>query len=120
MRGRIGWIIAAGLLLGACMVSDERLGSFVADTANYQVQTCPQLAATERGLKQRLTELDDLMRKAATGTGGSVVNAIAYRPEHITTQGSFDAVRKVQAEKNCAAEEAAVTLPPPAKPKSKR
>jgi hypothetical protein len=117
MWGRIGWIVAVGLLLAACAVSDGRLGTFVADTANYQVLTCKQLAGKERELKGRLTELEDLMRRAATGTGGSVVNAIAYRPEHIATQGSLDAARKVQAEKNCAAEtagDAPASLPPPA------
>lgn len=101
MWARIGWTAAAGLLLGACAMSDEKLGSFVADTAAYQVMTCPQLAMAEAGYRTRLAELDGLMRKAAQGTGGGVVNAIAYRPERIATQGSLDAARKVQAEKNC-------------------
>jgi hypothetical protein len=39
--------------------------------------------------------------KAEADTGGSVVNALAYKPEHISVRGSLDQVRRVEADKNC-------------------
>jgi hypothetical protein len=41
------------------------------------------------------------MKKAESDTGGAVVNAVAYKPEHISVRGSLDQVRRVQVEKNC-------------------
>ena len=108
-------MFAAAVLLAGCAVSDEKLGSLVADSAQYEVYTCPQLAGQETALKTRLAELDTLMAKAAADTGGAVVNAVAYRPEHITVRGSLDVVRRVRAEKNCPPPE----LPPAAKPETK-
>ncbi len=41
------------------------------------------------------------MKKAEADTGGSVVHALAYKPEHISVRGSLDQVRRVEADKNC-------------------
>ena len=100
---------AALLALLTCgfAISDQQLGAYVGDRATYEGYSCTQRAAQETAFKTRIEELDGLMAKAARDTGGSVVNAVAYRPESITAHGSLDAVRRVQAEKNC---------PPPAPP----
>jgi hypothetical protein len=113
-------MLAAGLLVGGCALSDARLGAMVSDTAEYEVLTCEQLGKKEAELKTRLAELDGLMQKAATGTGGGVVNAIAYRPEHITAQGSLDSVHRVEAEKGCHTEAPAASASPPPRPGRRR
>lgn len=96
-------IVAAAFaaLLGGCAISDERLGAFVSDRAQYELYTCDQLETQETTLTARLAELDTLMKKAEMDTGGSVVNVVAYKPEYITVRGSLDQVRRVAADKNC-------------------
>ena len=116
-RGLAAATVAA--LLCGCAVSDDKVGALLADPMQYEFYTCQQLAANEAAQKTRLQELDGLMAKSASGAGGSVVNAVAYRPEYVTVTGQLNAVRHVQAEKNCPPPPApaAPTAPPkPAKP----
>ena len=100
------------ILLGGCGMSDERLGRFVADPAQYELYTCEQLVVQEKKYAERLAELDVLMKKAEADTGGAVVNAVAYKPEHISVRGSLDQVRRVELEKKCEPPQAAKPTAP--------
>lgn len=101
MRVTMSVAAALAILLGGCGMSDERLGRFVADPAQYELYSCEQLVIQEKKYADRLSELEALMKKAESDTGGAVVNAVAYKPEHISVRGSLDQVRRVQVEKNC-------------------
>jgi hypothetical protein len=94
--------VLAGLL-GGCGMSNEELGRFVADPAIYEVYTCDQLVAQDKKFADRLAELDVLMKKVEADTAGSLVNAVAYKPEYISVRGSLDQLRRVEAEKKCEA-----------------
>ena len=93
--------ISLAILLGGCAMSDQQLGRLVADPAQYELYTCDQLIAQDQKYAERVAELDALMKKAESDTGGAVVNAVAYKPEYISVRGSLDQVRQVEAEKNC-------------------
>jgi hypothetical protein len=94
-------VLALIVSLGGCAMSDERLGAMVSDRALYEVSSCDQLVVQEKTFADRLAKLDALMKKAGNDTGGSVVNAVAYKPEYISVRGSLDQVHAVQADKHC-------------------
>ena len=99
----LGVAVAVLALLAGCGMSDERLGRLVSDPAPYEVYTCEQLVTQEKTFADRVAELDALMRKVEADSAGSLVNAVAYKPEYIAVRGSLDQVRRIEAEKNCQA-----------------
>jgi hypothetical protein len=110
-------VLAAALasLLGGCAMqsnaTDDKVGSYMVSPGKYQFYTCAHLAAATVTFKTRERELEALMAKAGTDSGGRFVASIAYRPEYIQVRGNLIEVRKVEAEKNCPAV-AAVEAPP--------
>jgi hypothetical protein len=49
--------------------------------AKYDLFDCKELEAARKSLASQAVELEGLIAKAETGTGGSVVAEMAYRPE---------------------------------------
>lgn len=90
--------------------NEERMGSFFVAPGKYQFYTCAHLTQATIGLKHREKELEGLIAKAGTGAGGSVVSAVAYRPELLQVRGGLAEVRREEASKNCPP--AAVEAPP--------
>lgn len=89
----------AGCATGS--TNEERMGSFFVAPGKYQFYTCGHLTQATNGLKQREKELEGLIAKAGTGSGGSFVSAVAYRPEILQVRGNLAEVRREEAAKNC-------------------
>jgi len=46
-------------------------------------------------------ELEGLMAKAESGAGGTLINAVGYRPDYLKVRGEQHALEKTAREKNC-------------------
>src|SRR5262249_24095695 len=81
-------------LLAACAseISNPLLGGFLADPGQYEFYSCEQIAGHRVGLKAREQALKQLMDKAEKGTGGAVVNVIAYKGEFAAVQGQLEVI----------------------------
>ena len=110
-------LLAAGLL-GGCAISDDKAASLLVAPGDYDLNSCPQLAVTYAGLKVRRVELEGLMAKAESGAGGTLINAVGYRPDYLKVRGEQHEIEKTAREKNCdlsavpaGAEPASVAMP---------
>jgi hypothetical protein len=83
-----GAVLALALMLSGCadMGGDAWTTAF-ADPAAYELYDCKQLEPVRKSLAAREAELQGLMAKAQTGTGGPVVSELAYRNDYITVRG---------------------------------
>jgi hypothetical protein len=80
-------LFACGPGLGGCAGMGDSLTTAFADPAKYELYDCKQLEAERKALAGRAAELQGLMAKAETGTGGVVVAELAYRNEYIAVRG---------------------------------
>ena len=94
----IAALIAAGL---AGCASEDTAGRFLVEPDKYVLYSCTEIAATMQGNAARQRELEGLMAKAVSGTGGQFVSNVAYRPEYIQLRGEMNELRRSFAEKKC-------------------
>ncbi|MET4294472.1 hypothetical protein ABIB06_005678 [Bradyrhizobium sp. LB8.2] len=80
-------LVAAGLALSGCAGMSETVAPAFADPAKYELYECKQLESERKTLATRTADLQRLMDKAQTGTGGAVVSELAYRNEYISVRG---------------------------------
>jgi hypothetical protein len=66
----------------------ETVAPAFADPAKYELYDCKQLEGERKALAARTAELQKLMDKAETGTGGAVVSELAYRNDYVAVRGS--------------------------------
>jgi hypothetical protein len=88
-------------LAGCGSISDQTAASALVSPGKYSLYTCPDIEQRARTVRTRLLELEQLMTRAERGTGGELVNAIAYRTEYLQMRGELDELAKSTAEKNC-------------------
>ncbi|UVO39601.1 twin-arginine translocation pathway signal [Bradyrhizobium arachidis] len=81
-------LVAAGFALSGCAGVSETIAPAFADPAKYELYDCKQLEGERKALAARTTELQKLMDKAETGTGGAVVSELAYRNDYVAVRGS--------------------------------
>jgi uncharacterized membrane-anchored protein len=81
-------LLAAGLALSGCTSMSETIAPAFADPARYELYDCKQLEGERKALARRTEELQKLMDKAETGTGGVVVSELAYRNDYVAARGS--------------------------------
>ena len=81
-------LLAAGVALSGCAGMSETVAPAFADPAKYELYDCKQLEAERKGLAARTADLQKLMDKAETGTGGAVVSELAYRNDYVAVRGS--------------------------------
>jgi hypothetical protein len=98
---RAALAFGAALSLGACSTAAVDESTFFADPARYDLYDCRQLAEVRKQQSDRVDELKRLMAKAETGTGGSVVSELAYRPDYATAQASLKLANRVWNENHC-------------------
>jgi hypothetical protein len=86
--GAAGAVVALALTLSGCadMGGDAWTTAF-ADPASYELYDCKQLEPVRKSLAAREAELQGLMAKAQTATGGAVVSELAYRNDYVTVRG---------------------------------
>jgi hypothetical protein len=89
---RAGFAVATlvlGLQLGGCAEMSDGMTQAFADPAKYELYNCKQLQDERATLKSRMADLQGLMAKAETGTGGMVVSELAYRNDYISIRGQM-------------------------------
>jgi hypothetical protein len=113
-----GAVVALALTLSGCaeMGGDAWTTAF-ADPATYELYDCKQLEPVRKSLAAREAELQGLMAKAQTGTGGPVVSELAYRNDYISVRGQArladEAWRKNKCRETPPATAAAAASPAP-------
>jgi hypothetical protein len=80
-------LLALGPVLAGCAGMSDSVSTAFADPAKYDLYDCKQLEAERKTLTNRSAELQGLMAKAETGTGGTVVAELAYRNDYIAIRG---------------------------------
>jgi hypothetical protein len=86
-------LIVGGFLSACAMPADNPFTAF-ADPGKYQFYNCEQLAGMRVFWRGREQELKMLMDKAEKGTGGAIVNVLAYRGDHV---GAMEELRVIEA-----------------------
>ncbi|MGY3074312.1 hypothetical protein ACVW1A_007998 [Bradyrhizobium sp. LB1.3] len=116
-------LVAAGLALSGCAGMSETVAPAFADPAKYELYECKQLESERKTLATRTADLQRLMDKAQTGTGGAVVSELAYRNEYISVRGQAqlaeDAWRRNKCRETPPEATPAAAPAPGAKPSSK-
>ena len=79
-------LVVAGYLGGCASMGDGMVSGAFVDPAKYDLYDCPQLETERKALATRTAELQGLIDKAQTGTGGAVVSELAYRNDYISTR----------------------------------
>jgi hypothetical protein len=113
-----GVVVAALLALGAalagCAGMSDSMSTAFADPAKYELYDCKQLEAERKALANRAAELQGLMAKAETGTGGVVIAEVAYRNDYIAVRGQSQFAEEAWRKNKCVE-----TPPPPPAPTAK-
>jgi len=102
--GRAAALLAALGLIGCAGASNNFAGTMMVAPGAYSAYDCAQLENTERALRGRITELEQLMARASKGAGGDFVNAISYRSDYDYTRGQRAELMREAANKNCSAQ----------------
>jgi hypothetical protein len=110
-----------GVGLGGCAAIGDNMSSAFADPAKYDLWECKQLEAERKSLANRAAELQGLMAKAETGTGGAVVAELAYRNDYISTRAQAKLAEETWQRDKChETPPAAAAAAPPATDKPAR
>src|SRR5882724_2731510 len=110
-------VLGAGLgagLGGCANVGDSFASAAFVDPAKYEQFDCKQLEGERKSLALRTAELQGLMAKAETGTGGAVVGELAYRNDYISARASSKLAEETWQRNKCVASSPAVAAPAPA------
>lgn len=108
--------LAAGL--GGCAgIGDSFASAAFVDPAKYEQFDCNQLEAERKTQAARTAELQGLIDKAKTGTGGAVVSQVAYGNDYISARASSKLAEETWLRNKCVATPVAPATPPvPAAP----
>ena len=79
-------LLAAAQLGGCAGLGDSFASGAFVDPAKYDLYDCKQLETERVALKARTAQLQGLIDKAQTGTGGAVMGELAYRNDYISTR----------------------------------
>jgi hypothetical protein len=94
--------VVAALGLGACSTPGmESSFTVFADPSRYLYYSCDQLAVQLKNWTAREQELRLLMDKAEKGTGGALVNVVAYKADYVAATEELKLLNKTAREKNC-------------------
>ena len=94
-------LLAAPLALSGCAGMSETIAPAFADPARYELYDCKQLEAERKALASRTEQLQKLMEKAETGTGGAVVSELAYRNDYIAVRGQSQLAEEAWRRNKC-------------------
>jgi hypothetical protein len=119
-------VLLAGAALSGCAGMSETVAPAFADPGKYELYDCKQLESERKALAARTADLQKLMDKAETGTGGAVVSELAYRNDYVAVRGSAQLAEDAWRRNRCretppnAAPTAAAPQRPDIKPAPKR
>jgi hypothetical protein len=107
-------VTGLGATLGGCAdVGDSFASAAFVDPAKYEQYDCKQLEGERKALATRTAELQGLIAKAQTGTGGSVVGELAYRNDYISARASTKLADETWQRNKCVASSPAAAAPAP-------
>jgi hypothetical protein len=110
-------LLASAAALSGCANMSDSMTSAFADPAKYELYNCKQLETERKAIAVRLAELQGLMSKAQTGTGGPVVAELAYRNDYIALRGQAKNADEAWVANKCRETSAkAAATPSPASP----
>jgi hypothetical protein len=117
-------LLAAAWPLGGCAGLGDSFasGAFV-DPAKYELYDCQQLEAERKSLETRTVELQKLIDKAQTGTGGVVIAELAYRNDFISVRAQAKLAEETWQRDKCVAtppKPGAVPVAAPAPPTGRK
>jgi hypothetical protein len=92
-------LIAAALLAG-CGTADNPLTIF-AEPGKYEYHSCEAIAGQKAMWSNREQELRRLMDKADKSAGGTVVNLLAYKADHVAANEELKVLENTARSKNC-------------------
>jgi hypothetical protein len=101
-------LLALGSVLTGCAGMSDSVSTAFADPAKYDLYDCKQLETERKSLANRTAELQGLMAKAETGTGGTVVAELAYRNDYVAARGQAEFAEQAWRRNKCQE-----TPPPP-------
>ena len=95
--------LISSALLAACAseISNPLMGGFFVDPGKYEWYSCEQIAANRKAVAERQQQLKLLMDKAEKGTGGAMVNVIAYKGEYVMAQDELKLIDATARDKKC-------------------
>jgi hypothetical protein len=96
-------LLTIGLGLSGCADMSDGMTAAFADPAKYELYNCKQLEAERKTLANRTAELQGLIAKAETGTGGTVVAELAYRNDYIALRGQSHYAEEAWRKNRCRA-----------------
>jgi hypothetical protein len=113
-----GAVVVLALTLSGCAdLGGDAWTTAFADPAAYELYDCKQLEPVRKTLAAREAELQGLMAKAQTATGGAVVSELAYRNDYVSVRGQArlaeDAWRKNKCRETPPATPTAAASPAP-------
>jgi hypothetical protein len=97
---RLAGIVAAGLAVAGCASAGNPVTLF-ADPGKYQFHSCEQIAGQRKHWAGREQELRRLMDKAGESTGGTVVNLLAYKADHVAASEELEVLEATARSKGC-------------------
>jgi hypothetical protein len=114
-------LVLAGHLGGCAGVGDSFASGAFVDPARYDLYDCQQLETERKSLATRTAELQGLIDKAQTGTGGAVVGELAYRNDYISARANAKLAEQAWQKSKCVASAptAPVAAPPAAAPRKR-
>lgn len=101
-------LLALGSVLAGCAGMSDSVSTAFADPAKYELYDCKQLETERKRLSSLTAELQGLMAKAETGTGGVVVAELAYRNDYVAARGQAELAEEAWRRNKCQE-----TPPPP-------
>ncbi len=110
--GKTGMLgaVAVCAMLSAC-ASQDSAARFLVQPDKYMLYNCKELFETARSNEARQHELEALIAKAGSDSGGQFVGNMAYRPEYVQLKGKMNELKKTAGEKNCNIEAPAAGQP---------
>ncbi|SFJ88088.1 twin-arginine translocation pathway signal [Bradyrhizobium sp. cf659] len=111
VRALLPLVALCAALAGCAGVSDTISPAFV-DPARYDLWDCKQLAPERKNVVKRIEDLERLMAKAETGTGGVVVAELAYRNDYVAARGQQKLIEETWRRNRCRESDMEAAAPP--------
>jgi hypothetical protein len=112
-------LLLVAFSLGGCAeVGDSFASAAFVDPAKYDLFDCKQLEGERKQLQTRTAELQGLIAKASTGTGGAMVGEMVYRNDYISARAQAKLAEEMWLRNKCVATTPGAAPPAAAAPKA--
>lgn len=96
-----GVAVAVAGLGGCAGIPEQTANAAFVAPGKYDIYDCRALLREITTTQARELELRQLMERSAQSPGGELVNAIAYRSDHVRARAELKLLNDTAAEKNC-------------------